>query len=63
MGLHISIDGWRPGRDEEGWRLRQAEVEASRYSDEDSDGDGPTSLDGAQPPGQVKAFPRLLSDF
>jgi hypothetical protein len=29
MGLHMSIDGWRPGRDEEGWRLRQTEVEVS----------------------------------
>jgi hypothetical protein len=24
MGLHMTIDGWRPGRDEEGWRLRGA---------------------------------------
>jgi hypothetical protein len=35
MGLHMLIDGWRPGRDEEGWRLRQAEVEAIRDKDED----------------------------
>jgi hypothetical protein len=24
MGLHMSIDGWRPGRGDEGWRLREA---------------------------------------
>jgi hypothetical protein len=29
MGLHMSIDGWRPVRDEV-WRLRHVEVEASR---------------------------------
>jgi hypothetical protein len=26
MGLHMSIYGWRPGRCDEGWRLRQAEL-------------------------------------
>jgi hypothetical protein len=25
MGLHMTIDGWRPGRDEDGWRLRETE--------------------------------------
>jgi hypothetical protein len=34
MGLHMSIDGWRSGRDEEGWRLREAEVNASRDSED-----------------------------
>jgi hypothetical protein len=32
MGLHMLIYGWRPGRDDEGWRLRQDEVEESRDS-------------------------------
>jgi hypothetical protein len=36
MGLHMSIDGWRSEKDEEGWRLREAEVKASRDSEEDS---------------------------
>jgi hypothetical protein len=44
MGLHMSIDGLRPGRDDDGWRLRQAEVEASRYSDEEGDAEGLTPL-------------------
>jgi hypothetical protein len=26
MGLYICKDGWRSGRDEEGWRLSEAEV-------------------------------------
>jgi hypothetical protein len=30
MGLHMTIDGWRPGRDEEGRRLREAERASSR---------------------------------
>jgi hypothetical protein len=36
LGFHLTIDRWRPGRDEEGWRLRQAEVEveASLESDD-----------------------------
>jgi hypothetical protein len=30
MGLFMSIDGWKLGREKEGWSLRQAEVDASR---------------------------------
>jgi hypothetical protein len=37
MGLHMSIDGWRSGRDEEGWRLREGEVNASRESEDESE--------------------------
>jgi hypothetical protein len=63
MGLHMSIDGWRPGRDDEGWRLIQAEVEASIDSDKEGD-DGELNPSGTiLPPGQVKAVPRLLSDL
>jgi hypothetical protein len=36
MGLHMSIDGWRSGRDEEGWRLREAEVNVSLDSEDES---------------------------
>jgi hypothetical protein len=61
MGLHMLIDGWRPGRDDEGWRLRQAEVEASRDSDEEGDDEGLTHLGKTLPPCQVKYVPRLLS--
>jgi hypothetical protein len=60
MGLHISIDGWRPGRDEEGWRFRQADMEASTDSDEEGDYEGLTPLGKSLPPGQVKAVPRLM---
>jgi hypothetical protein len=37
VGLHMLIDGWRPGIDDEGWILRQAEVEAIRDSKEEGD--------------------------
>jgi hypothetical protein len=37
FGLHLTINSWRPGRDEEGWRLWQSEVEASLESDNESD--------------------------
>jgi hypothetical protein len=63
MGLHMSIDGWRPGRDDEGWRLRQAEVEASRDSDNDGDDEGINPSGTTLPTGQVKAVPRLLPDL
>jgi hypothetical protein len=57
MGLHMSIDGWRPGRDEESWKLIQAKVEARRDSDEEGDDEGITPLGTDLPPGQVKAIP------
>jgi hypothetical protein len=40
MGIHMSIEGWRPGRYDEDWRLRQTQVEASRDSDEEGDDEG-----------------------
>jgi hypothetical protein len=57
-GLHLTIDSWRPGRDEEGWWLRQVEVDASMGSDEDSDG-GWEKADAATPPRLVEGVPRL----
>jgi hypothetical protein len=56
----MSIDGWRPGRDDVGLRLRYAEVEASRDSDEEGDDEGLTPLGTTLPPGQVKDVPWLL---
>jgi hypothetical protein len=51
MGLHMLIDGWRPGRDDEAWRLRQDEVEASRDLDEEGDDEGLTPLGTTLPLG------------
>jgi hypothetical protein len=56
-GLHLTIDGWRQGRDEEGWRCmdREArEVEESGDHPESAPGDGPIL---------VVAKPRLVQDL
>jgi hypothetical protein len=37
LGFHLNIDSWRPGWDEEGWRMWQSEVEASLESDDESE--------------------------
>jgi hypothetical protein len=63
IGLHMSIDGWRPGKDDKGWSLRQAEVEASRDSDEEGDDEGLNPSGTIIPPVKVKAVPRLLPDL
>jgi hypothetical protein len=63
MGMHISIDGWRSGRDKEGWRLREAEVDASRDSEDESELDETPDWRTLQPPGRVKELPRLLADL
>jgi hypothetical protein len=56
MGLHMSTDGWRPGRDDEGWRLRQAEVESRRDSDKEGDDERLNPSGKILPPGQVKMY-------
>jgi hypothetical protein len=63
MGLHMTIDGWRPGREEEGWRLREAERAASRDSDEEGDSEETPSVGPLQPPGLIRAVTRLLPDL
>jgi hypothetical protein len=51
MGLHMSIDVWRPGRDEEGWRLGEAEMDTIRESDKESGVEAPPVLGALQPQG------------
>jgi hypothetical protein len=63
MGLHMTRDGWRPGRDDEGWRLREAERADIRESDEEGDSEEPPPLAPLQPPELVKAVTRLLPDL
>jgi hypothetical protein len=36
LGSHLTIDSWRPGRDEEVWKLQQSQEEASLESDNGS---------------------------
>jgi hypothetical protein len=63
LGFHLTIDSWRPGRDEEGWRLRQAEVEASLESDDESDTEEGHGGEERAPPRLVLAVPRLRDDL
>jgi hypothetical protein len=63
MGLHMSIDGWRSGRDKDGWRLREEEVNASRDSNHEINTEEPPALGNLHPPGRVKAVPILLADL
>ena len=50
MGLHLTIDGWRPGRDSEGWRMRGNPIEAH-------------GVELEAPPDEVQAAPRLERDL
>jgi hypothetical protein len=63
LGFHLPIDSWRPGRDEEGWRLRQAEVEASLESDNERDTEEGHGGEERAPPMLVLAVPRLRDDL
>ncbi|CAJ1954083.1 unnamed protein product [Cylindrotheca closterium] len=49
-GIHLTLDGWRPGRDEEGWKLMgyRGATPAPTYKDT---------------PEYVKAVPRLKDDL
>jgi hypothetical protein len=53
-GLHVTIDGWRRGRDEEGWKL------SARKQVEEASGDDDDSLEDI--PELIKLAPRLTSD-
>jgi hypothetical protein len=57
IGLHMTIDSWRPNRDAEGWRLAKKVV--MRMKD---DGDWPEDYDAADGPEFVSAVPRLEDD-
>ena len=59
IGFHITIDGWRENRDEDGWRL--GALLASRRSVDEVGGTLPAGSE--TPPSFVKAKPRLESDI
>jgi hypothetical protein len=63
LGFHLTIDSWRPGRDEEDWRLRQSEVEASLKSDDDSEIEEGRGGEEGAPPRLVLAVPKLRDDL
>jgi hypothetical protein len=63
LGFHLTFDSWRPGRNEEGWQLRQAEVEASLESDEKSDTEEVHGGEERAPSRLVLALPILRDDL
>jgi hypothetical protein len=63
LGFHLTIESWRPGRDEEGWWLRKSKVEAIFELDDERDiEEGKGGEEGA-PPRIVLAVPRLRDDL
>jgi hypothetical protein len=61
--FHLTIDSWRPGRDGEGGRLQQLEVEASlEYDDESNIKEGKRGKEGA-PPRMFLDVPILRDDL
>jgi hypothetical protein len=57
-GIHLTLDGWRKGRDFEGWK---ALSRADRKAQEAGEDYGANA--GANPPVQVSGKPRLYSDL
>ena len=55
-GIHLTLDGWRSGRDSEGWRLPISHLKR------ESDGLEPESRKEVNPPTTVPAKPRLFED-
>jgi hypothetical protein len=53
-GIHLTLDSWRPGRDQEGWKVLNA---IQHYKDE-----GPMVDLDLHPPKSVVGVPRLKGD-
>jgi hypothetical protein len=56
-GVHLTIDGWRPDRTDQGWKRRRQEIEALRRN---GDLDG---YDHRESPVYVKPVPRYRGDL
>ena len=61
-GMHLILDGWRPGRDADIWKLRQA-PDLEGYWDHKEDRWIPADLGSLKPPTFFKPAPRLLDDM
>jgi hypothetical protein len=64
LGLHQTIDGWRPYRHEDGWKMQQAEILAAQAGEEES-GEEELLFDQTkyEPPRLVGAADRLQADL
>jgi hypothetical protein len=60
IGLHMTIDSWRAGRDEEGWRLPLLDWRKEDKPEEDWSGVDDVVIEA--PPQKVAAVPRLAFD-
>ena len=58
IGLHMTIDFWRPNRDRDGWRFATAYVQGMKER-----GDWPEDYDSQKGPATVEAMPRLAFDL
>lgn len=58
IGLHMTIDFWRPNRDRDGWRFSTAYVLGMKAA-----GDWPEDYDSCKGPLTVEAVPRLAYDI
>ena len=61
-GMHLTLDGWRPGRDSEMWKHRCA-PEVEGYWDAKEEVWIPANLGSLKPPKVVKPAPRLKDDL
>ena len=61
-GMHLTLDGWRVGRDEDMWKLRRKNDEADGYWDDSEDRWVAIDVGSAKPPQVVKPAPRLKDD-
>jgi hypothetical protein len=57
-GMHLTLDGWRKGRDDEGWKLVGREAREALDAGEDTGKD-----EGSNCPKRIKGKPRLLRDM
>mmetsp|Transcript_18233 Transcript_18233/g.45137 ORF Transcript_18233/g.45137 Transcript_18233/m.45137 type:complete len:1296 (-) Transcript_18233:2196-6083(-) len=68
-GLHLTIDGWRPNRDVDGWRLKKKKVAAMvededwNWEEGDSDEKGLLTVEEIAAPAVVEAKKRLGEDM
>ena len=72
-GLHLTIDGWRPGKDEEGYKLRGKALQEAMFTaaaarglpcrrENDADDEGDSTEEEVKAPEFVDPSPRLERD-
>jgi hypothetical protein len=62
-GLHLTLDGWRPGRDTELWKIQGPQLCQEGIWDDSTDSWMPVTQDMLSPPSKVTPAPRLAQDL